>query len=97
MRLDAFLKVSRLVKRRSVAKDLCDAGGVRVGGAKAKPGRELKAGDVLSVRLKRRRVVVEVVEIPRGNVPKERAHELYRIIEDSAVNEDEGGAFFETS
>ena len=88
MRLDAFLKVSRLVKRRSVAKELCDAGGVRLGGTKAKAGRELKEGDVLSVRLRRRRVVVEVVEIPRGNVPKERAAELYRIIEDSAVEDE---------
>ncbi len=88
MRLDAFLKVSRLIKRRSVAKDLCDAGRVRLGGARAKPGREVKPGDVLSVRLSRRNVVVEVVEIPQGNVPRGSAAGLYRIIEDTAIEEE---------
>ena len=87
MRLDAFLKVSRLIKRRSVAKELCDKGRVLLGGTKAKPGREVKPGDVLTVRLTRRKVVAEVVEIPRGNVPKERAAELYHIIEDTKLEE----------
>jgi len=88
MRLDMFLKISRLIKRRSVAKEFCDKGRVHVGGAAAKAGRELRAGDVLELRLPRRRVVAEVVELPTGNVTKERAHELYRIIEDSAEKEE---------
>jgi len=87
MRLDLFLKTSRLVKRRSVAKDYCDAGKVRVGGSAAKAGRELKAGDVLTLNLPKRRVTVEVVEIPLGNVTKERAQTLYRILEDVVKGE----------
>jgi len=82
MRLDIFLKTSRLVKRRSVAKDYCDAGRVRVGGVSAKPARELKEGDVLALRLPKRRLVLEVIELPSGNVSKERASSLYKVIED---------------
>ena len=82
MRLDMFLKTSRLIKRRSIAKDYCDAGRVRVGGVSAKPSRELKPGDVLTLRLPKRRLVVEVLELPAGNVSKELAAGLYRVVED---------------
>jgi len=88
MRLDVFLKASRLIKRRSVAKEMCDKGRVLVGGARAKPGREVHPGDVLTLRLSRRRLTAEVVELPAGNVPKAMAVELYRIVEDTAVQED---------
>lgn len=85
MRLDVFLKTSRLVKRRSVAKEMCDDGRVTVGGAAARPGREIKPGDVITIELSRRVVDAEVVEISSGNVPKERAAELYRILGERAV------------
>ena len=88
MRLDLFLKISRLVKRRAVAKELCDGGRVRVAGAHAKPGREIRPGDVITLRLSRRVLTVEVAELPAGNVTKERASGLYRIIEDSAAAEE---------
>ena len=89
MRLDLYLKVSRLIKRRSLAKEYCDGGRVKVGGTASKPGREIKEGDVLELRLPRRRLVVEVVEIPKGNVSKERAGELYRVIEEIVQREED--------
>ena len=85
MRLDAFLKTSRLIKRRSVAKEFCDKGRVRIGGLSAKAGRELKAGDVITLSLPRRKLTFEVIEIPSGNLPKERAAGIYRIVEDRPV------------
>jgi ribosomal 50S subunit-recycling heat shock protein len=89
MRLDIFLKTSRLIKRRSVAKELCDRGKVEVGGLAAKAGREIKAGDVLTLALSRRKLTVEVVEIPSGNVSKETASGLYRVIADLRVEEED--------
>jgi len=88
LRLDLFLKASRLIKRRSVAKEMCDRGRVLVGGSPAKPGREVHPGDMLTLRLSRRRLTAEVVEIPSGNVSKERAPGLYRIVEDTAMDEE---------
>jgi len=88
MRLDVFLKTSRLIKRRTLAKEYCDEGWVLVGAAPAKPGRELKEGDRIILDLPRRRLVAEVVTIPSGNVPKERAMELYRVLEDVAKKEE---------
>jgi len=89
MRLDVYLKTSRLIKRRPVAKEFCDAGRVLVGGAKAKPGREVAPGDVITVKLRGRTVTVEVVDTPKGNVSKDRAAELYRIIKDEPVMQDD--------
>jgi ribosomal 50S subunit-recycling heat shock protein len=88
MRLDVFLKTSRLIKRRSVAKELCDRGKVDVGGAPAKAGREMKAGDVLTLALHGRKLTVAVAEIPSGNVSKDKAALLYRVIEDLRVEEE---------
>ena len=88
MRVDVFLKTSRLIKRRSAARELCDRGGVRINGLPAKAGRELKAGDVIALSLPRRILTVGVIEIPSGNLPKERASGTYRIIEDMPVSEE---------
>ena len=89
MRLDVFLKTSRLVKRRAVAKELCDAGRILVGGAHAKPARELRPGEVLTLDLPRRRLVAEVLDVPaKGNINKDMAAELYKIIEDTPKKDD---------
>lgn len=88
MRLDVFLKTSRLVKRRAVAKEFCDAGQVLVGGSPAKAGREVRPGDVITLDLTRRRVVAEVVSIPARGVAKADAAGLYRIIEDVVKQDD---------
>jgi len=89
MRLDVFLKTSRLVKRRTLAKEYCEEGRVTAGGGPAKPGREVKAGDVITIELSRRVVVFEVVETPVGNVTKERAATLYKILEDKVKDKED--------
>jgi ribosomal 50S subunit-recycling heat shock protein len=88
MRLDLFLKISRLVKRRTLAKDYCDAGRIKIGGASAKPARELKEGDQIALNLPRRKLVVEVVSLPKGNVSKETAADLYRVIQEEKKQEE---------
>lgn len=88
MRLDLFLKASRLIKRRSLAKEACEAGHVKVGGIKAKAGRELKVGDRIELTLLGRRLLIQVERLPSGNVSKAEAAELYRVIsEERRVDE----------
>jgi ribosomal 50S subunit-recycling heat shock protein len=83
MRLDLYLKLSRLVPRRSGAKDLCDAGGVSVNGQLAKAGREVHAGDRVTLRLPAREITVEVLDLPAGRgVSKAAARELFRTLEE---------------
>ncbi|MGA2192265.1 MAG: RNA-binding S4 domain-containing protein [Nitrospirota bacterium] len=88
MRLDVFLKTSRLIKRRTVAKELSDQGSVLVGGVPAKPGREVRPGDVITLRLPGRTLKACVVDVPQDNVPKSAACGLYKILEDVKREED---------
>jgi ribosomal 50S subunit-recycling heat shock protein len=92
MRLDLYLKVSRLIKQRSAAKDAVMDGLVTHNGAPAKAGREVKVGDRIGVETERRRLEVEVLEVPWGNVPKARAASLYRVVASEPLEEDEGRA-----
>ena len=85
MRLDRFLKLSRLIKQRSIAKWACDAGRISLLGRKAKAGTVIKVGDELTINLRDRTVRVKVLEVPTGNVSKERASTLYEVIEDVHV------------
>ena len=82
MRLDRFLKISRLIKQRSVAKWACDAGRVSVLGRKAKAGTTVRPGDELIINLRDRTLVVRVLEVPAGNVSKDWAPRLYEIVEE---------------
>jgi ribosomal 50S subunit-recycling heat shock protein len=82
MRLDLFLKVSRLVKQRSVAKWVCDAGRVEALGRKVKAGTEVRPGDEITLNLRDKTLTVRVLEVPAGNVSKERARTLYEIVEE---------------
>lgn len=86
MRLDQFLKASRLIKQRSVAKWACDAGRVTVLGRKAKAGTVVRVDDELTLNLRDRFLRVRVLEIPTGNVSKERAATLYELLEDRNVS-----------
>ena len=81
MRLDKFLKVSRLIKRRTLAKEVCDAGRVEVNGKIAKAGTEVKPGDRITIGFGARQIKVEVVRIAE-NVPASEAKDLYRVLED---------------
>lgn len=79
MRLDKFLKVSRLIKRRTVANEACDAGRVRVNDRPAKASAQVKAGDVLEIQFGSKSVRVEVLNV-QETVKKEEAQELYRYL-----------------
>jgi ribosomal 50S subunit-recycling heat shock protein len=85
MRLDQFLKTSRLIKQRSVAKWACDAGRVTVLGRKAKAGTTIAPGDEVTLNLRDRFLRIRVLETPRGNVSKERARTLYELIEERDI------------
>ena len=79
MRLDKFLKVSRLIKRRTVANEACDAGRVLVNDRPAKASAQVKAGDVLEIQFGSKSVRVEVLNV-QETVKKEEAQELYRLL-----------------
>ncbi len=79
MRLDKFLKVSRLIKRRTVANEACDAGRVLVNGKVAKASQSVKAGDVLEIQFGTRTVKAEVLNV-QDTARKEEAKELYRYL-----------------
>ncbi len=81
MRLDKFLKVSRLIKRRTVANTVSDMGRVLVNGVSAKPAKQLKVGDVIEIEYSNRVEKVEVLVIPTGNVSIQESGNLYRIME----------------
>ena len=89
MRLDLYLKVSRLVLRRSLAQELCDAGLIFVNGVRAKASKDVKAGDKIEIKRRNRHTSVEVVSLPAGKqVSKATAPDLYRILEDVAIEDD---------
>ena len=79
MRLDKFLKVSRLIKRRTVANEACDAGRVSVNGKPAKASLNVKEGDVIEIVFGTRTVKVEVLDV-QETVRKEEAKELFRYL-----------------
>ena len=81
MRLDKFLKVSRLIKRRSVANAVSDLGRVFVNGNPAKPAKQLKVGDKIEIEYANRIEKVEVLIIPTGNVSIQDANNLYKVLE----------------
>lgn len=79
MRLDKFLKVSRLIKRRTVANEACDAGRVLVNEKPAKASLNVKVGDVIDIHFGTSSVKVEVLDV-QETVKKDEAKELYRYI-----------------
>ena len=79
MRLDKFLKVSRLIKRRTVANEACDAGRVLVNDKPAKASLNVKTGDVSEVQFGTKAVGVEVLDV-QETVKKEDAKDLYRYL-----------------
>ncbi len=79
MRLDKYLKVSRLIKRRTVANEACDNGLVTVNGKPARASYDVKAGDVLSLRLGIRTITVEVVSV-QETARQAEASAMYRQI-----------------
>ena len=80
LRIDKYLKVSRIIKRRTVATDACSAGRVEINGKIAKPSSEVKSGDIIRIRFGDRLIKVEVNDV-RDVVRKEDASGMYSIIE----------------
>ena len=79
MRLDKYLKVSRLIKRRTVANEACDAGRVMINGKTAKAGTDVKVGDVIEIGFGTRNVKVEELDV-QETIRKEDAKELFRYL-----------------
>lgn len=79
MRLDKYLKVSRIIKRRTIANEACDAGRVLINGKPAKAGTEVKVGDIVEIHFGNNVTKVEILNISE-HVKKEGAEELYRTI-----------------
>ncbi|KMT22047.1 RNA-binding S4 domain-containing protein [Clostridium cylindrosporum] len=84
MRLDKFLKVSRIIKRRTVAKEVCDTGRVLVNGKAAKAGTSLKISDIIEIGYARGSIKAEVIDL-KDHVTKDGARDLYRIISGSEI------------
>ena len=81
MRLDKYLKVSRIIKRRTMAKEACDGGRVSINGRPAKAGSEVKVGDQLSIRFGNRVGLYEITDVSEV-VRKENAAGMYRVLEE---------------
>ena len=90
MRLDQYLRASRLVLRRTVAQELCEAGAVEVNGATARSSRAVRVGDELTVRKRGHVLTVRVVSLPQAKqVSRSDASSLYEVISDIELK-DEG-------
>ena len=88
MRLDLFLKASRLILRRSLAQDFCDAGLVKVNNLTAKSSREIKPGDEIEINRRNRKTRVKVLQVPNTKqVSRANATNLYEVLSDEAVDE----------
>lgn len=81
MRLDKFLKVSRLIKRRTIANEVSETGRVTVNGNPAKPAKQLKEGDIISIEYANGKINVRILKIPNNNVSVQEAPTLYEIID----------------
>lgn len=79
MRLDKYLKVSRLIKRRTVANEACDAGRVLINDKPAKASTNVKEGDILTISFGNKEMKVEILDV-QETVKKEEAKELFRYI-----------------
>ncbi len=85
MRLDKFLQASRLVKRRTLANRLCDAGKVTLNGTKAKPAVEVRVGDLVRLNFGMRQLVVRVLRLPTG---RPSADSPVEVVEDRRTPDD---------
>ena len=86
VRLDLFLKSSRLVKRRAVARELCDDGRVLVNDRQAKPGKELRPGDAITLRFSTRLIEIEVISLSAARGAKTPPEDLYRVRSEKRIN-----------
>ena len=89
MRLDQYLRASRLVLRRAVAQELCEAGAVSVNGAAARSSRTVREGDELTIRRRGRLTTVRIISLPQSKqVSRSDASALYELVSDIRVNDE---------
>lgn len=86
MRLDKFLKVSRIIKRRTLAKEIADQGRISINGTPGKASSNVKIGDELLIRFGQKLVTVEIEDL-KETTRKEDATNLYRIVKEERVSE----------
>ena len=79
MRLDKYLKVSRIIKRSTVAKEACESGRVSINGKVAKPGTDVKEGDIIEIRFASKKLAARILGISE-HVRKENAQAMYEIV-----------------
>ena len=91
MRTDMLLKALCLVKTRSLARKGCEVGSVKLNGRDVKPSRIVSVGERLEIRYPDKVLVIEVTEIPAGQVSKRENREYFRIIRESPLTGDSGG------
>jgi len=84
MRLDKFLKVSRLIKRRTLAKEVSDQGRITINGQTAKASSNVKAGDILSIQFGQKVVTIKV-KVIKETTKKEEAEEMYEVIKEETL------------
>ena len=87
MRLDKWLKLSRVIKRRPVANEICDQGRVTINGRPAKASVEVKPGDRLSIRFGTKLVDLEILAVPAGQVSTKSARDLYQTLGETSLQE----------
>ncbi|MDT2745196.1 RNA-binding S4 domain-containing protein [Enterococcus asini] len=87
MRLDKFLKISRIIKRRQVAKEVADKGRIQINGKVAKSSSSVKVGDVLTIQFGNKVLEVKIQEL-HESTKKDDAAKMYEIINEKRINED---------
>lgn len=87
MRLDKWLKLSRVIKRRTVANEICDQGRVTINGRPAKASVDVKPGDKLEIRFGQRLLSLEIVTVPTGQVSTKMAPELYNTLGETSLKD----------
>jgi ribosomal 50S subunit-recycling heat shock protein len=88
VRLDLFLKTSRLVKRRAIAREMCENGRLFVNGLQAKPAKDVKQGDRITMKLSSRIIDLEVLSILIAISRKILPEELYRVVSETRLPKD---------
>lgn len=88
MRLDLFLKTSRLVKRRTVAQELCERGSVLVNDQPAKPGRTVRTGDRITLHFPSRTIEIEITTVPLTS-KRPASEPLFRVLADVRIELDD--------
>ncbi len=97
MRLDLFLKVSRLIIRRSLAQDFCDAGKIKINGIVAKSSREVKLNDEIEITRSNKILTVKVLQVPTTKqVSRQTSSSLFEIVSETIINDSDSDFGVET-